>query len=66
VDRAAALGYERRTVGGEGTVDTPETPDKEPENPELSVDPMSLLAALLNATGVLRVRKRPRRKRQER
>lgn len=40
-----------------------ETPEEEPENPPQTFDPMSLLAALLSATGVLRVRKRPRRKR---
>lgn len=42
-------------------MDTPE--EKEPESPPLTVDPMALLTALLSATGVLRVRKRPRRKR---
>lgn len=42
-------------------METPE--EKEPESPPLALDPMSLIAALLSATGVLRVRKRPRRKR---
>jgi hypothetical protein len=53
-------------LGGEAIVDTPDTPDtpeKEPEPPQHGIDPMSLLAALLEASGIMRVRKRPRRKR---
>jgi len=47
-------------------VDTPETESEKPEEskePQLSLDPMALLAMLLNSSGVLKVRKRPRRKR---
>ena len=47
-------------------MDTPDTESEKPEEPkeaELSLDPMALLAMVLNSSGVLKVRKRPRRKR---
>jgi hypothetical protein len=47
-------------------VDTPDSESEKPEEseqPDLGIDPMALLAGLLNASGVLKVRKRPRRKR---
>jgi hypothetical protein len=62
VDLPHALRYDATTCGWEVAVETPE-PEPESENPPLSLDPMALLAALLNATGLLRVHKRPRRKR---
>lgn len=37
-------------------------PDTDGEEPTANIDPMALLAALLNATGLLRVRKGPPRK----
>lgn len=47
-------------------MDTPESEPEKPEEakePQLSLDPMALLGSLLSATGLLKPRRRPRRKR---